>query len=75
MPSDGTDPSVLQASRVKCWAARDAYFACADAAGSCWRLKRAYSAACPAAWVKHFDKGRADRERLAAVLAQQKGPQ
>jgi hypothetical protein len=56
--------------------ARDAYFACADASGerACWRVRRAYAAACPAAWVKHFDKKREERSRVAAAVQLQAQP-
>jgi hypothetical protein len=59
------------AADARCVAqARDAYYACADSTSAfpCWRARRAFAAACPAAWVKHFDKKRADKERVAQAL-------
>lgn len=72
---DGSEASVLLARRTACWAARDAFWACADASldaatsWGCWRLKRAYHAACPPSWVKHFDAKRVAKQRVAAALA------
>ena len=56
--------------------ARDAFFACADASGerACWRTRRAFTAACPAAWVRHFDKKREERGRVADALKLQQQP-
>lgn len=50
--------------------ARDAYYACADSGSAlpCWRARRAFTSACPSAWVKHFDKKREERDRVAAAL-------
>ena len=50
--------------------ARDAYYACVDSGSAfpCWRSRRAFTAACPAAWVKHFDNKREERERVAKTL-------
>ena len=58
------------ADAFACAQARDAYYACADSTSAfpCWRARRAFAAACPAAWVKHFDKKRADKERVQQAL-------
>ena len=60
----------LTRGRRLCPQARDAYYACVDSGGAfpCWRSRRAFTAACPAAWVKHFDNKREERERVAKTL-------
>jgi len=75
--NDKVNDKVLLDNRSKCWAARDAFFSCAETHGerSCWRTRRAYVSACPASWVEHFDKKRADAALVAALLEKQKTPQ
>jgi hypothetical protein len=70
----GESEVVLESARKKCWAARDAYFACADASSFCFLSRRAFTSACPSAWVRHFDKKRADSARVAALLELQANP-
>ena len=74
---EAVNDQVLQQSRKNCWTARDAFFACAEQHGdrACWRTRRAYTAACPASWVAHFDKKRAEAARVAALLEKQSRPQ
>ena len=52
--------------------ARDAYFACLDNNGAARRtlrnLRREYEKACPASWVKHFDKKREEENKLKRLL-------
>lgn len=51
--------------------ARDAYFACLDNNGArraVRHLRREYEKACPASWVKHFDKKREEDNKLKRLL-------
>lgn len=65
-PDDG---SVLRAGRQACWQAKDLYFNChhaGDSVGSaqrCQAARQAFTEACPASWVKHFEDLRA-KQRL-----------
>jgi hypothetical protein len=63
-------PCCVLLTRLRWAQARDAYYACADSTSAfpCWRARRAFAAACPSAWVKHFDKKRADKERVQQAL-------
>ncbi len=50
-----------KADREKCWAARDAYFACIETgtpAPACAAQRTALEGSCPASWVKHFEQRR-----------------
>lgn len=57
--AEQVNESVLNASRQKCWKARDAFFGCLDSnsvnASKCTRAKNAFEKECPASWVKHFE--------------------
>uniref|UniRef100_A0A0K8TPN8 Putative cytochrome c oxidase assembly factor 6 n=1 Tax=Tabanus bromius TaxID=304241 RepID=A0A0K8TPN8_TABBR len=57
--------------RTKCWDARDQYWACLekndpthsstsgeDVPAACVKLRKLFTASCPAQWVKHFDRKR-----------------
>ncbi|EDQ91128.1 uncharacterized protein MONBRDRAFT_3788, partial [Monosiga brevicollis MX1] len=50
------------AQRKACWAARDEYQQCLEKNGEgatqCEDLRKSFVAACPEAWVKHFERRR-----------------
>jgi len=53
-----------RAERKKCWASRDAFWACLDKCSAdpesnpaqCRKEREAYTADCPTTWVTHFDR-------------------
>lgn len=53
---------LTKTERATCYDARDAFYACARAAGKdaveskCAAFRQAYESSCPQAWVRHFDK-------------------
>ena len=57
--------------REACWTARDSYFQCieGDPTGEkCGELMKSFEAACPARWVKYFDKKRIKDKRKEKIL-------
>jgi cytochrome c oxidase assembly factor 6 len=64
-----------KSDRDRCWAARDAYFACQSSspATECATLREAFVQACPKSWVSHFEQRRVwllEREKRLKQIAQ-----
>ncbi|EFN59025.1 hypothetical protein CHLNCDRAFT_137711 [Chlorella variabilis] len=77
--TSSVDTSVLKKAREQCWQARDAFYACVEAAGvtytvdapipaQCSATRAAYTSACKASWVKHFDLLQDKRLRYLQTL-------
>ncbi|KAF8274628.1 cytochrome oxidase c subunit VIb-domain-containing protein [Lactarius quietus] len=65
--------------RTKCWEARDAYFACLDAAevvvagtegSKCAAQRKAYEQNCAKSWIDYFNQRRVLAEKQKPLLAQ-----
>ena len=66
--------SNLKAGRQRCYAARDAYYACVDGdssqggserdKGACKEYRVAFEASCAKSWVHHFDSLREKEARV-----------
>ncbi|KIO26732.1 glycosyltransferase family 20 protein [Tulasnella calospora MUT 4182] len=63
--------------RQRCWEARDAYYKCLDSlkvntpgeeGGKCAEEVAAFSKACAASWVEHFNRKRVFDIKQAAAL-------
>ena len=69
--SNATKADDVLSKRIHTSQARDAYFTCLGAHGTRRALrilKREYEKACPASWVKHFDKKRDEENKLKQLL-------
>ena len=72
--SSANPSSNLKAGRQRCYAARDAYYACVDAdpsqggserdKGACKEHRAAFEASCAKSWVHHFDSLREKEARV-----------
>ena len=65
------ESSNLKSARQRCYKARDAYYACADASetnkdpsSACRAQRAAFEASCAKSWVQHFDQLRAREARV-----------
>ncbi|THH33473.1 hypothetical protein EUX98_g725 [Antrodiella citrinella] len=76
-PKQDAEPDLRQ-DRKKCWEARDAYFACLDAAGVvkagsegvvCATPLTVYEQNCAKSWISYFNQRRVLAEQQKNVLA------
>eukprot|EP00047_Mylnosiga_fluctuans_P012857 m.28132 g.28132 ORF g.28132 m.28132 type:complete len:78 (-) comp4501_c1_seq1:133-366(-) len=75
--ADSKFPSVpSKDERAACWDARDDYHNCLvlrkESEESCKAARAAFEKACPASWVKHFDKKRAYDRMKQKIYADDK---
>ncbi|KAN0138750.1 Cytochrome oxidase c subunit VIb domain containing protein [Lactarius tabidus] len=76
---DKDSNSSFREDRSKCWEARDAYFACLDAAevvvagtegSKCAPQRKAYEQNCAKSWIDYFNQRRVLAEKQKPMLAQ-----
>ncbi|KAI0290350.1 cytochrome oxidase c subunit VIb-domain-containing protein [Russula brevipes] len=74
-----TPNALSREDRSRCWEARDAYFACLDAAdvvvagtegSKCASQRKSYEQNCARSWIDYFNQRRVLAEKQKPLLAQ-----